>query len=132
MAFVTGGAGDICSAQTKALVRLGANACILGRSIEKTERAAVEIAAVRKGARVLGLGGVDVRNVSCRLHALRVVNPSADGRCHRLQTDAARHGGVGQPCSRRDKMHCVKEGGGSEREMETGQLTNRERATFIV
>jgi 2,4-dienoyl-CoA reductase [(3E)-enoyl-CoA-producing], peroxisomal len=63
--FITGGAGSIGSAQTRAIVHLGANACIIGRSIEKTENAAKEIAKVRPGAKVLGIGGVDVRNVSC-------------------------------------------------------------------
>lgn len=61
--FVTGGAGTICKVQTKALVYLGANACILGRNVEKTEAGAKEIAAVRNGAKVIGIGGVDVRNV---------------------------------------------------------------------
>lgn len=61
--FVTGGAGSICSAQTRALVHLGANACIVGRNVAKTEDAAKEIAKVRKGARVIGIGGVDVRSV---------------------------------------------------------------------
>ncbi|KAK3306544.1 uncharacterized protein B0T15DRAFT_527516 [Chaetomium strumarium] len=60
--FITGGAGTIGSAQTRALVYLGADACIIGRSVEKTEAAAKEIAKVRSGARVLGIGGVDVRN----------------------------------------------------------------------
>ncbi|AEO55515.1 hypothetical protein MYCTH_2299438 [Thermothelomyces thermophilus ATCC 42464] len=60
--FITGGAGTIGSAQTRALVHLGADACIIGRSVEKTEAAAKEIAKVRNGARVLGIGGVDVRN----------------------------------------------------------------------
>ncbi|KAJ4300542.1 peroxisomal 2 4-dienoyl-CoA reductase sps19 [Collariella sp. IMI 366227] len=60
--FVTGGAGTICSGQTRALVHLGANACIIGRSVEKTEAAAKEIAKVRSGARVIGIGGVDVRS----------------------------------------------------------------------
>ena len=40
VAFVTGGAGTICSMQTRALVRLGANACIVGRSVDKTVAAA--------------------------------------------------------------------------------------------
>lgn len=62
--FVTGGAGSICSVQTKAMVYLGANACIIGRNVEKTESMAKEIAAVRKGAKVIGIGAVDVRNVS--------------------------------------------------------------------
>jgi len=61
--FITGGAGSIGSAQTRALVHLGADACIIGRNVEKTEAAAKEIAKVRPGARVLGLGNVDVRNV---------------------------------------------------------------------
>lgn len=65
--FVTGGAGTICKVQTKALVYLGANACILGRNVEKTEAGAKEIAAVRNGAKVIGIGGVDVRNV-CQHH----------------------------------------------------------------
>ncbi|OIW28557.1 NAD(P)-binding protein [Coniochaeta ligniaria NRRL 30616] len=60
--FVTGGAGSICSAQTRALVHLGANACIIGRNVDKTEAAAREIAKVRKGAKVIGIGGVDVRS----------------------------------------------------------------------
>ncbi|KAL2153021.1 hypothetical protein VTH82DRAFT_4176 [Thermothelomyces myriococcoides] len=60
--FITGGAGTIGSAQTRALVHLGADACIIGRNVEKTETAAKEIAKVRNGARVLGIGGVDVRN----------------------------------------------------------------------
>lgn len=61
---MTGGAGTICSVQTKAMVYLGANACIIGRNVEKTESKAKEIAAVRKGAKVIGIGAVDVRNVS--------------------------------------------------------------------
>ncbi|ROW14028.1 hypothetical protein VPNG_04062 [Cytospora leucostoma] len=60
--FVTGGAGTICKVQTKALVYLGANACVIGRNVEKTEAGAREIATVRKGAKVIGIGGVDVRN----------------------------------------------------------------------
>lgn len=60
--FCTGGAGSICSAQTKALVCLGADAAIIGRNVEKTERMAAEIAAARPGAKVLGLSGVDVRD----------------------------------------------------------------------
>ncbi|OCK81077.1 peroxisomal 2,4-dienoyl-CoA reductase-like protein SPS19 [Lepidopterella palustris CBS 459.81] len=59
--FCTGGAGTICSAQVRALVHLGANACIIGRNVEKTENMAKDIATARKGAKVLGLGAVDVR-----------------------------------------------------------------------
>ncbi|KAF4978078.1 hypothetical protein FZEAL_5468 [Fusarium zealandicum] len=61
--FVTGGAGSICSMQTRAMVRLGANACIIGRSVEKTEAAAKDIATVRPGAKVIGIGGCDVRKI---------------------------------------------------------------------
>ncbi|OAG04358.1 peroxisomal 2,4-dienoyl-CoA reductase-like protein SPS19 [Paraphaeosphaeria sporulosa] len=59
--FCTGGAGSICSAQVRAMVHLGANACIIGRNVEKTENMAKDIATARKGAKVLGLGAVDVR-----------------------------------------------------------------------
>lgn len=61
--FCTGGAGSICSAQVRALVHLGANACIIGRNVEKTESVAKSIATARKGAKVIGIGGVDVRNI---------------------------------------------------------------------
>ncbi|KAI0200188.1 hypothetical protein F4808DRAFT_171358 [Astrocystis sublimbata] len=60
--FVTGGAGTICSAQTRAMVHLGANACIIGRNVEKTESVAADIATARKGAKVIGIGGCDVRD----------------------------------------------------------------------
>lgn len=45
----------------RALVHLGANACIVGRNVEKTEAAAKDIATVRPGAKVFGIGAVDVR-----------------------------------------------------------------------
>jgi peroxisomal 2,4-dienoyl-CoA reductase len=61
--FCTGGAGTICSAQVRALVHLGANACIIGRNVEKTESMAKSIATARKGAKVIGLGAVDVRKI---------------------------------------------------------------------
>ncbi|GAB1208093.1 hypothetical protein APSETT445_006833 [Aspergillus pseudonomiae] len=57
--FCTGGAGTICSAQVRALVHLGANACIIGRNVEKTEKAAQDIATARPGAKVIGIGAVD-------------------------------------------------------------------------
>ena len=47
--------------QVRALVILGANACIIGRNVAKTERVASEIATARPNAKVLGLGAVDVR-----------------------------------------------------------------------
>lgn len=60
--FCTGGAGTICSAQVRALVHLGANACIIGRNVDKTVNAAKDIATCRSGAKVIGIGGVDVRD----------------------------------------------------------------------
>ncbi|KAF4548837.1 Enoyl-(Acyl carrier protein) reductase-like protein 29 [Elsinoe fawcettii] len=60
--FCTGGAGTICSAQVRALVYLGANACIIGRNEEKTKSAATDIATVRPGAKVIGIGNIDVRS----------------------------------------------------------------------
>lgn len=63
MVFCTGGAGTICSAQVRALVHLGANACIVGRNVEKTEKMAKDIATARKGSKVLGIGAVDVRSM---------------------------------------------------------------------
>jgi peroxisomal 2,4-dienoyl-CoA reductase len=61
--FCTGGGGTICSAQVRALVHLGANACILGRNVEKTEKMAQSIATARKGAKVIGIGATDVRKI---------------------------------------------------------------------
>ncbi|KIW31727.1 uncharacterized protein PV07_03327 [Cladophialophora immunda] len=60
--FCTGGAGDICSGQVRAMVFLGADACIIGRNVQKTESMAKNLAASRPGAQVLGYGGVDVRD----------------------------------------------------------------------
>ncbi len=45
------------------MVHLGANACIVGRNVEKTESMANDIASARRGAKVLGLGAVDVRSI---------------------------------------------------------------------
>ena len=67
--FCTGGAGTICSAQVRALVHLGANAAIVGRNPEKTQNAAADIATCRPGAKVLALGGVDVRKPEDLQHA---------------------------------------------------------------
>ncbi|KAK6876208.1 Peroxisomal 2,4-dienoyl-CoA reductase SPS19 [(3E)-enoyl-CoA-producing] [Candida tropicalis] len=61
--FITGGAGSICRVQAEAMVLLGANAAIIGRNVEKTESAAKEIASLRSGAKVLGVGGIDVRKI---------------------------------------------------------------------
>lgn len=61
--FCTGGAGSICSAQVRALVHLGANACIIGRNVAKTESMAKSIATARSGAKVIGIGAIDVRRV---------------------------------------------------------------------
>jgi peroxisomal 2,4-dienoyl-CoA reductase len=43
------------------MVALGANACIVGRNVEKTESMAKDIATARQGAKVIGIGAVDVR-----------------------------------------------------------------------
>ncbi|EGV61292.1 peroxisomal 2 4-dienoyl-CoA reductase sps19 [Yamadazyma tenuis] len=61
--FVTGGAGTICRGQTEAMVLLGANAAIVGRNVEKTEKAAREIEQLRSGAKVVACSGTDVRDV---------------------------------------------------------------------
>ncbi|KAF1812456.1 sporulation protein SPS19 [Eremomyces bilateralis CBS 781.70] len=61
--FCTGGAGSICSVQVRAMVHLGANAAIIGRNVEKTEKMAADIMTARKGSKVLALGGVDVRSI---------------------------------------------------------------------
>ena len=45
------------------MVHLGADACIVGRNVEKTESMAKDIATARKGAKVLGIGSIDVRKV---------------------------------------------------------------------
>lgn len=60
--FCTGGGGTICSAQVRALVHLGADACIIGRNVEKTEKMALSIATARPGAKVIGIGATDVRS----------------------------------------------------------------------
>lgn len=60
--FCTGGNGDLGRVQVRALVYFGANACIVGRNIDKTKAVAEQLATVRKGARVLGYGGIDVRD----------------------------------------------------------------------
>jgi peroxisomal 2,4-dienoyl-CoA reductase len=43
------------------MVHLGANACIVGRNVEKTESMARDIATARSGAKVIGIGAIDVR-----------------------------------------------------------------------
>jgi 2,4-dienoyl-CoA reductase [(3E)-enoyl-CoA-producing], peroxisomal len=73
--FCTGGNGTIGSAQVRALVHLGANACIVGRDVEKTETMAESIMTARAGSKVLGIGAVDVRNVESLQKAVdRCVN----------------------------------------------------------
>lgn len=60
--FCTGGNGTICSAQVRALVHLGANACIVGRNAQKTADVTEILKTARQGAKVIGIGGVDVRD----------------------------------------------------------------------
>ena len=45
------------------MVHLGANACIIGRNPSKTEAMAKSISTARPGSKVIGIGGVDVRNI---------------------------------------------------------------------
>ena len=68
--FCTGGNGTICSAQVRAMVHLGANACIVGRNVEKTESMAKSLMTAREGSKVLGIGSVDVRNPESLNHAV--------------------------------------------------------------
>ena len=68
--FATGGAGSLVSVQVRSLVHLGADACIVGRNVSNTERVAGEVATVRAGAKVLGLGAVDVRKPQNLEHAV--------------------------------------------------------------
>jgi peroxisomal 2,4-dienoyl-CoA reductase len=49
--------------QVKALIYLGANAFIIGRNASKTESMASEMARLRPGAKVIGMGGLDVRKI---------------------------------------------------------------------
>lgn len=61
--FVTGGTGGICRVQAEALVALGANAALIGRNESKAANAAKEVAELRPDAKIIGLGGIDVRDV---------------------------------------------------------------------
>ena len=57
------------------MVHLGANACIVGRNVEKTENMARDIATARRGAKVIGIGKVDVRSVESLQSAVeRTIN----------------------------------------------------------
>lgn len=49
--------------QVKALIYLGANAFIIGRNASKTESMAKEMALLRPGAKVIGMGNLDVRKI---------------------------------------------------------------------
>ncbi|KAK6384912.1 peroxisomal 2 4-dienoyl-CoA reductase sps19 [Exophiala oligosperma] len=46
----------------RALVALGANACIVGRNQQKASQMATDISSERPGSKVLSIGNVDVRN----------------------------------------------------------------------
>ncbi|CAN3376870.1 hypothetical protein DIURU_001648 [Diutina rugosa] len=69
--FVTGGAGTICKDQTEAMIRLGADAAIVGRNQQKTDVAAEELRKVRNGAKVVSCPNVDVRDVHSIAEAVR-------------------------------------------------------------
>lgn len=68
--FVTGGAGSICRGQTEAMVLLGANAAIIGRNPEKTEKASREIEQLRPGSKVIACANTDVRDVKSIVKAV--------------------------------------------------------------
>lgn len=59
----------MCSFQVRAMVHLGANACIVGRSAEKTEAMARDIETARPGSRVIGVAA-DVRSISSMMAAV--------------------------------------------------------------
>ena len=45
------------------MIYLGANAFIIGRNASKTESRAKEMALLRPGAKVIGMGNLDVRKI---------------------------------------------------------------------
>ena len=45
------------------MIYLGANAFIIGRNASKTESMAKEMALLRPGAKVIGMGNLDVRKI---------------------------------------------------------------------
>lgn len=61
--FVTGGAGTICRVQTEAMILLGANAAIVGRNPEKTDKATQEMNELRADSKVISCPNTDVRDV---------------------------------------------------------------------
>jgi len=66
--FCTGGSGSICSVQVGALISLGADACILGRSGAALAAAAARLGALRTAARVLTVQA-DVRDAAALARA---------------------------------------------------------------
>jgi 2,4-dienoyl-CoA reductase [(3E)-enoyl-CoA-producing], peroxisomal len=52
------------------MVHLGANACIVGRNVDKTENMAKSLMTAREGSKVLGIGSVDVRNPESLIKAV--------------------------------------------------------------
>lgn len=71
VAFITGGAGTICKVQAEALILLGANVAIIGRNEKKTLDAAKELQLLREGAKVIGIGKIDVRDVQSLSQAVK-------------------------------------------------------------
>lgn len=45
-------------------MHLGAETCIVGRNQEKTQTVARDIATARPGSKVLGIAGIDVRDLA--------------------------------------------------------------------
>lgn len=54
------------------MVHLGANACIVGRNVEKTEKMATSLMTARPGSTVIGIGLVDVRKPEDLVRAVEV------------------------------------------------------------
>lgn len=63
--LITGGSGDICKEQAKALIRLGCSISIVGRNAKKVKSAVQELSECIEAdnkAKVIGFGNCDVRN----------------------------------------------------------------------
>ncbi|KAF6009906.1 hypothetical protein HII12_003452 [Brettanomyces bruxellensis] len=63
--LITGGSGDICKEQAKALIRLGCSISIVGRNAKKVKLAVQELGEYKEvdnKANVIGFGNCDVRN----------------------------------------------------------------------
>jgi len=71
---ITGGSGDICKEQAKALIKLGCSMSIIGREADKVELAVKDLNKYRdpdSQAKVIGFGNCDVRNFESVRKAIR-------------------------------------------------------------